>query len=277
MSWGSWGKKLTTNEMTALLHQCVDNNITTFDHADIYGDYSTEAQFGEAFQKSGIKRKNIQLISKCGIEYLSPNKNNKVKHYNYSKEYIIECVDNSLKQLKTDYLDALLLHRPSPLMHPYEVMEAVAKLAQEGKIEDFGVSNFTPSQIDLIMSEVPVTINQIEFSLTHHQAMHDGTLDHMILKQIMPLAWSPMGIVFKEDTEQTRRIHRQLGELMEKYDATEDQLLLAWIMKHPAGVRPVVGTTNFERIANANSAIDIDLDIEDWFLILVASQGHKVP
>lgn len=277
MSWGSWGKKLTTNEMTTILHQCVDHNITTFDHADIYGDYSTETQFGEAFQKSGIKRKNIQLISKCGIEYLSPNRNNKVKHYNYSKEYIIQCVDNSLKQLKTEYLDALLLHRPSPLMHPYEIMEAVAKLAQEGKIEDFGVSNFTPSQIDLIMSEVPVTINQVEFSLTHHQAMHDGTLDHMILKQIMPLAWSPMGIVFKDDTEQTRRIHRQLGELMEKYNATEDQLLLAWIMMHPAGIRPVIGTTNFERIANANRALDIELELEDWFLILVASQGHKVP
>jgi predicted oxidoreductase len=156
-------------------------------------------------------------------------------------------------------------------------MEAVAKLAQEGKIEDFGVSNFTPSQIDLIMSEVPVTINQVEFSLTHHQAMHDGTLDHMILKQIMPLAWSPMGIVFKEDTEQTRRIHRQLGELMEKYNATEDQLLLAWIMMHPAGIRPVIGTTNFDRIANANRALDIELELEDWFLILVASQGHKVP
>lgn len=277
MSWGSWGKKLTTNEMTTILHQCVDHNITTFDHADIYGDYSTETQFGEAFQKSGIKRKNIQLISKCGIEYLSPNRNNKVKHYNYSKEYIIQCVDNSLKQLKTEYLDALLLHRPSPLMHPYEVMEAVAKLAQEGKIEDFGVSNFTPSQIDLIMSEVPVTINQVEFSLTHHQAMQDGTLDHMILKQIMPLVWSPMGIVFKEDTEQTRRIHRQLGELMVKYNATEDQLLLAWIMMHPAGIRPVIGTTNFDRIANANRALDIELELEDWFLILVASQGHKVP
>lgn len=277
MSWGSWGKKLTTNEMATILHQCVDHNITTFDHADIYGDYSTETQFGEAFQKSGIKRKNIQLISKCGIEYLSPNRNNKVKHYNYSKEYIIQCVDNSLKQLKTEYLDALLLHRPSPLMHPYEIMEAVAKLAQEGKIEDFGVSNFTSSQIDLIMSEVPVTINQVEFSLTHHQAMHDGTLDHMILKQIMPLAWSPMGIVFKEDTEQTRRIHRQLGELMEKYNATEDQLLLAWIMMHPAGIRPVIGTTNFDRIANANRALNIELELEDWFLILVASQGHKVP
>lgn len=277
MSWGSWGKKLTTNEMTTLLQHCVDHNITTFDHADIYGDYSTEAQFGEAFHKSGIKRKNIQLISKCGIEYLSPNRNNTVKHYNYSKDYIIQCVDNSLKQLKTDYLDALLLHRPSPLMHPYEIMEAVAKLAQEGKIEDFGVSNFTPSQIDLIMSEVPVTINQIEFSLTHHQAMHDGTLDHMILKQIMPLAWSPMGLVFKEDTEQTRRIHRQLGALMDKYNATEDQLLLAWIMLHPAGIRPVIGTTNFERIVNANKALEIELELEDWFLILVASQGHKVP
>jgi len=162
-------------------------------------------------------------------------------------------------------------------MEPNEIMEAVAKLAQEGKINDFGVSNFTPSQIDLIASEVPVTINQVEFSLTQNQAMFDGTLDQTKIKKITPMAWSPLGIVFKENTEQTRRIHKQLGELMDKYNATEDQLLLAWIMKHPSSIHPVIGTTDKNRITNAIKAIEIELEVEDWFLILVASQGHKVP
>ena len=277
MTWGSWGKQLNTKDMASLIDYCTNNEITTFDHADIYGDYTTEANFGNALANSNIKREKIQIISKCGIQYLSENRNNQVKHYNYSKEYIIWSVENSLKNLKTDYLDALLLHRPSPLMHPHEVMEAVAKLAQEGKINDFGVSNFTPSQVDLISSEVPVTINQIEFSLTNHEAMHNGSLDQMILKKIIPMAWSPLGFVFKQDTEQTRRIHKQLGALMDKYNATEDQLLLAWILKHPSEIYPVIGTTNKDRISNANKALNIDLELEDWFLILVASQGHKVP
>ena len=277
MSWGQWGKQLDSKDMADLIKHCVENNLTTFDHADIYGDYTTEARFGDAFSKSNIKREDIQLISKCGIQYISASRSNKVKHYNYSKDYIILSVEQSLKQLKTDYLDALLLHRPSPLMQPQEVMEAVAKLAQEGKINDFGVSNFTPSQVDLISSEVPVTINQISFSLTDCQAMHDGTLDHMQLKGILPMAWSPLGYVFKEDNEQTRRIHKQLGELINKYNATEDQLLLAWILKHPSGIHPVVGTTDKIRLANAIKAAEINLDLEDWFLILVAAQGYKVP
>ena len=277
MSWGEWGRQFSSKEMISLMHHCIENEITTFDHADIYGGYSTEKDFGQAFSQSYIKREDIQLISKCGIQYQAETRNNKVKHYNYSKDYIIWSVEESLRNLQTDYLDALLLHRPSPLMHPQEVMEAIAKLAQEGKIKDFGVSNFTPSQMDLISSEVPVTINQIEFSVTEHNAMFDGTLDYIFQNKITPMSWSPLGIVFKEDTEQTRRIHKQLGELIEKYNATEDQLLLAWIMKHPAGIHPVVGTSNPDRLINAIKASKIDLDLEDWFLILVASQGHKVP
>lgn len=277
MSWGEWGRSLTTKEMISLMNHCIENEITTFDHADIYGGYTTEKAFGDALAQSNVKRENIQLISKCGIQYQAESRNNKVKHYNYSKDYIIWSVEESLRNLQTDYLDALLLHRPSPLMHPQEVMEAVAKLAQEGKINDFGVSNFTPSQMELITSEVPVTINQIEFSLTQHNAMHDGTLDYILQHKITPMSWSPLGLVFKEDNEQTRRIHKQLGALLGKYNATEDQLLLAWIMNHPAGIHPVVGTTNFERIANAAKATNIALELEDWFLILVASQGHKVP
>jgi len=277
MTWGKWGKQFNTEEIISLLNHCTENDLTTFDHADIYGDYTTEADFGKALSQCSIKRESIQLISKCGIQYLTESRNNKVKHYNYTKDYIVWSVEESLKLLKTDYLDALLLHRPSPLMEPNEIMEAVAKLAQEGKINDFGVSNFTPSQIDLIASEVPVTINQVEFSLTQNQAMFDGTLDQAKIKNITPMVWSPLGIVFKDDTEQTRRIHKQLGELMDKYNATEDQLLLAWIMKHPSSIHPVIGTTDKNRIINAIKATEIELEVEDWFLILVASQGHKVP
>ena len=277
MTWGSWGKQFSKTEIIKLTNHCVDNQITTFDHADIYGGYTTETDFGNAFAESGIKRETIQLISKCGIQYISENRNNKVKHYNYSKDYIIWSAEESLKNLKTDYLDLFLLHRPSPLMQPDDIAEAVSILKQQGKIKAFGVSNFTNSQVDLISKSTDVSVNQIEFSLTQHNAMHDGTLDYMMLNNITPMAWSPLGYVFKDDNEQTRRIHKQLGELMGKYNATEDQLLLAWIMMHPANIHPVVGTTDYKRITNATKAIQIKLELEDWFLILVACQGHKVP
>ena len=277
MTWGSWGKQFNTDEMESMIHHCIEHGITTFDHADIYGGYTTEADFGKALSQSGIQRESIQLISKCGIQYICDNRPNKVKHYDYSSKYIIESVEGSLKNLNTEYLDLFLLHRPSPLMEPQEILDAVAKLAQEGKINDFGVSNFTPSQMQLLSSEVPITVNQIEFSLTQPSAMHDGTLDYMMSNNITPMAWSPLGIVFREDTEQTRRIHRQLGELMDTYNATEDQLLLSWILKHPSMVHPVIGSTNKDRIASAIKAKDIELSLEDWFLILTAAQGHKVP
>lgn len=277
MTWGSWGKQLSKSDMAELMHHCLDHKITTFDHADIYGAYTTEADFGKAFIESGIKREDIQLISKCGIQYMCDNRNNKVKHYNYSKDYIIWSVEESLKNLQTEYLDLLLLHRPSPLMIAEEIAEAITILKKQGKIRDFGVSNFTHSQMEMIGLRMDIDVNQIEFSLTQHSAMHDGTLDYMQTCGIKPMSWSPLGAVFREDTEQTRRIHKQLGDLMDKYNATEDQLLLAWILKHPSGVHPVVGTTNKTRLTNAIQAAEIDLELEDWFLILVASQGHKVP
>jgi len=277
MTWGSWGKQLSKKDMADLMHHCLEHHITTFDHADIYGAYTTEADFGKAFLDSGIKREDIQLISKCGIQYLAENRDNKVKHYNYSKDYIIWSVEESLKHLETEYLDLLLLHRPSPLMVAEEIAEAITLLKKDGKIREFGLSNFTPSQMDLIGLRMDIDVNQIEFSLTQHAAMHDGTLDYMTTCGIKPMAWSPLGSVFREDNEQTRRIHKQLGELKDKYNATEDQLLLAWTLKHPSGIHPVVGTTNKQRLQQAMEATKINLELEDWFLILVASQGHKVP
>ncbi len=277
MTWGIWGKKFSKNEMIDLIQYCLEHGITTFDHADIYGGYTNEADFGNALSETNIPRDNIQLITKCGIQYLCENRNNKIKHYNYSKDYIIWSAETSLKHLKTDYLDLFLLHRPSPLMHPDEISEAISQLKHQGKIKNFGVSNFTPSQVELLSKTSDVTVNQIEFSLTQHNAMYDGTLDQMITKNIIPMAWSPLGSIYKEDNELTQRIRNQLSELVEVYGATEDQLLLAWTLKHPSKIHPVIGTSTKERIKDATKAVQINLDLEDWFLILEASQGHKVP
>ncbi|MBO0321152.1 aldo/keto reductase [Muricauda sp. CAU 1633] len=276
MTWGSWGKKLSKNEMIDLMHHCIDAGLTTFDHADIYGSYSTEADFGNAFAESGIKREDIQLISKCGIQ-MTRGRDNRLNHYQYDKEYIIWSAEQSLKKLHTDYLDLLLMHRPSPLMEPYEMAEAANALLESGKIKTFGVSNFTPSQIAMLEKAIPVSGNQVEFSLTHDDPIYDGTLDDCIANKRMAMAWSPLGSMFREKTEQTKRIKKTMVPLMEKYDADESQLLLAWILKHPAKVFPVIGTTNKERISLAAKAMELDLELQDWFALLVASQGHDVP
>lgn len=277
MTWGAWGKQLTKNEMVELMHHDLECGITSFDHADIYGDYTTEIDFGKAFAESGIERETIQLISKCGIQYVGNTRANELKHYQYDANYIIWSAEKSIKDLQCDYLDLLLLHRPSPLMHPDEVAKATEKLASEGKIKSFGVSNFTPSQTALMSSKNPIKYNQIEFSLTAHQALFNGSLDNMILQNITPMCWSPLGTVFKERSDQVHRIHLALESLSEKYNATKDQLVLAWILKHPSGIYPVIGTTNKDRIKNSVEASKIELTDIDWFQLLVASQGHKVP
>jgi predicted oxidoreductase len=276
MNWGVWDKKLTTTEMVHLMHNCIENKITTFDHADIYGGYTTEAQFGRAFAESKISREKMQLISKCGIQH-TEGRDNVVKHYNYSKEYIVWSVENSLKNLQTDYLDVLLLHRPSPLMKADEIAEAVAKLKSEGKIIDFGVSNFTASQTELIQQKTEINYNQIQFSATHHQAMLDGSLDYMQLHNIRPMSWNPLGTVFREDIEQTRRLKVLLGKLVEKYHVGSDTLLLAWILKHPSKVIPVAGTVNIARIQLLMKATELEMEMEDWFAIWTESMGNKVP
>ncbi len=277
MSWGAWGKKLNTSEQAELIEFCVGEGNTTFDHADIYGDYTTEDEFGKALIGSGIARDKIELITKCGIQYKGQTRDNRIKHYDLSKDYVIRSAEQSMKKLQTDYLDTFLIHRPSPLMHPDELGEAAEHLLQSGKIRAFGVSNFTPSQLSMISSRITVSTNQIEFSLTEHSAMYNGTFDLMIKKGIKAMSWSPLGSFFKEENELRSRIKECLASLCEKYHQPEEVLLLAWILKHPAKVSPVIGTTNPNRIKNANGALEINLDLEDWFFLLEASQGHKVP
>ncbi|WP_116771388.1 aldo/keto reductase [Maribacter litoralis] len=276
MTWGKWGKQLSTAEMIELMSHCVENNITTFDHADIYGDYTNEEDFGKAFAKSGIDRDNIQLISKCGIQFNVKERSNRVKHYDYNRDYIIKSVERSLKMLQTDYLDLLLLHRPSPLMDPSEIAEAIDQLKNEGKIKQFGVSNFSPSQIQLIERNNKVEANQVEFSLTSNGVMNDGSLDDCIANDRLAMSWSPLGSYFREESKANFRVKEVLAKLTKKYDATEDQLLLAWILKHPSKIHPVVGTATPQRLKLAMDAVAIAMDLQDWFILLEANEGHEV-
>ncbi len=277
MTWGVWGKNCSTSQMVELMNSCLENGISSFDHADIYGGYTTEEAFGKAFAESQINRKDIQLISKCGIQMLSEKRQNSVKHYEYSKEYIIASAEQSLKNLQTDYLDLLLLHRPSPLMQADEIAGAIEKLKIEGKILDFGVSNFTSKQSNLIETKTKINFNQIEFSITHLDPMLDGSLDHMQTNRITPMCWSPLGTVFRKDDGQSQRIRKTADELASKYGVSDDVILLAWILKHPAGILPVCGTSDKNRIANLMQATDIELELQDWFSLWTASTGNDVP
>ncbi len=276
MNWGVWDKNLSVSEMESMIHICLENGIFTFDHADIYGSYTTEAQFGKAFVESKIDRDKMQLISKCGIQLLSENRNNTIKHYNYDKNHIIWSVENSLKNLKTDYLDVLLLHRPSPLMQADEIAEAIEKLKSEGKILDFGLSNFTSSQTELIHHKTTVSYNQIQFSASHFKPMIDGSLDYMQVHNIRPMSWNPLGNVFREDNEQTRRLKILLAKLVDKYHLGADTILLSWILQHPAKAIPIAGTVNVARIQSLMKATTLQLTTEEWFAIWTASKGNEV-
>lgn len=275
MNWGHWGKNLTTKEMAMLMNQCVDLGLSSFDHAAIYGGYTTEAAFGRSFVNSGLRRSDIQLISKCGIQYPCENSRYIVKHYNYSTQEIIRSVEQSLTNLHTEYLDVLLFHRPSPLMNLNEVLEALTQLFDSGKILSFGVSNFEQSKMDLLRSVVPVTFNQIEFSLNHHEPLTNGVLDYMQLHHVQPMAWKPLGTIFSHADKPL--LNQLLFELSEKYGCTVDALLLAWILFHPTRVLPVIGSTNINRIKNQKNALEIQLEREDWFALYESSMGHKVP
>jgi len=277
MTWGLWGKQLSKEEMADLISHCLELGITTFDHADIYGGYTNETEFGAGLSHSGVAREKIQLITKCGIQYVCEARPNRIKHYNYTTDYIIWSAEQSLRNLQTDYVDLFLLHRPSPLMHPDEIAEAVRRLKEDGKIKNFGVSNFTPSQIALLETRIPISANQVEFSLTAENVMYDGTLDDALAHGRTAMSWSPLGSYFKDQNERTERIKMAITSMQEKYAASPDQLLLAWIMAHPSHVHPVVGTTTKNRLEDALGATNIQLDLEDWFILLEASQGHKVP
>lgn len=280
MGYGIGGKNLTSKEVTRLIQETFNLEITSFDMADIYGGYTTEALFGEGWQAAGIPRNKMQFITKCGIK--APNDvrtNYRVKHYDTSFDHIVWSAENSLEQLGTDYLDLLLIHRPDPLMNPAEIAEAFHKLHRDGKVLHFGVSNFTPSQFELINAAFPLATNQVEASLMHRKPFLDGTFDQCLKHTIQPMAWGPLakGGFVSQPFRTQEKLEKTINILQEKYDATPDQLMVAWLLRHPAGIHPVMGTTRPERLKEALKAAEITLSRQEWFSMWEAAAGHEIP
>lgn len=271
---GTWRwNNVSADTVDQLIQSAMDAGITSFDHADIYGDYGNEKIFGDALRKKPGIRKDIQIVTKCGIKLLSTHRaKHWIKHYDTTKAHILDSVDNSLKNLRTEYIDLLLIHRPDPLMDPEEVSEAFGLLKQNGKVLHFGVSNFTAAQFEMLQNYLPFPLvtNQIEVSLSKIDALFDGTLDTMLRYKTCPMAWSPLGGggLFSSSSD--------LWSKKEKYKASETQLSLAWLLKHPSGMFPVIGTTQPERIIESAKAVSIDLDRQDWFEMLRVVTGRDV-
>jgi len=280
MRLGEWGAKLQTNELQAFIEGCIELDLTTFDHADIYGNYTTEEDFGKVLNWKPELRRQMQIITKCGINIVADNRpNHRIKSYDSSAKHIIKSVENSLKALHTDYVDVLLLHRPDMLMEPDEIAEAVRKLFISGKIHAFGVSNFNTNQVELLKKNIHLFTNQIEASLLHLDPFEDGTLEQCQLHRMKPMAWSPLGsgLLFLESkNENVKRIQEVAKPMLKKYGVTFDQLLLAFLRRHPSGIIPVLGTTNLEHVRSAKGALKMEMDREDWYDLWQASKGETI-
>ena len=284
--WGLWRLmdwQMPADKLLKQVEEALELGVSTFDHADIYGDYNCEAAFGKALRLKPQLREKMQLVSKCGIKLVSSRyPERKLAHYDTSYAHIIERVEASLKNLQTDYLDLLLIHRPDPLMDPADTARAFQQLQEEGKVRHFGVSNFTPAQYEMLDAFFPgkLLTNQVEISAYCLEHFQNGNMDFFLKKKIHPMAWSPVGggSLFNPTDEKGKRLHQQLHTLAEKKGLEDiDTLLYAWLLKHPAKIIPIVGSGKIERLRRAVASLKVELSREEWFEIWVASQGHPVP
>ena len=274
--------KLSNEELLRLVEECIDLGVTTIDHADIYGNYTCEDLFGQALALKPEIRSKIQLVTKCGIKLISNQRpEHKIKYYDTSKEHIIKSAENSLKSLRTDYIDVLLIHRPDPFMNPEEVAEAFSTLKREGKVLYFGVSNFKPSQFNMLSAylDFPLVTNQIEISPVYLDHFDIGTIEQCQERRIAPMAWSPLagGRLFTSTDEQTIRVRGTLEKIREEIGASSiDQVTYAWLFSHPAKVMPIVGSRDLSRIKTAVEALELKLTRQQWFEIWQSSKGREV-
>lgn len=284
--------ELTKEAAAKVIETDMEQGIHFFDHATCYGAGEAETRFGEAFAMTGHQREEIFLQSKCGIY---PERS----EFDWTKDWIIESVDQILGRLKTDYLDALLLHRPDLLFDPEEVAEAFDQLESQGKVRHFGVSNLMPMQIELLKKYVkqPLIFNQVQLSLdqsqlidqdlymnnmtTDYSIMRDGgTLNYCRLNDITIQAWSPLQKGFFEGTfvdhPDFPELNKVLGELGEEYGVSKTAIALAWILRHPAKMQAIIGTMNPSHIKDAADAAKVTLTHHEWYQLYLAS-GKFLP
>lgn len=280
---------LSKIDASKLISTALEEGINFFDHADIYGDGKSEEVFAQAFDMSASTREKIIIQSKCGI---------RDGYFDFSKKHIINSVEGSLKRLNTDYLDILLLHRPDTLMEPEEVSEAFSKLHSSGKVKYFGVSNQNPMQIKLLNKYLKqkIVINQLQLSITNTGMIDSGLnvnmkidssvdrdgniLDYCRLKDITIQAWSPFQYGFFDGTflnnDKFPELNNKLNEIAASRNVTNTAIAIAWILRHPAKIQPLAGTTNKERLKDICKASQVDLTRQEWYEIY-RSAGNKLP
>lgn len=263
----------------------VDAGYTLFDHADIYGAGACEELFGELLAESPGLRDNMIIQSKCGIRTAgSPNRDDPAR-YDFSAKYIESCVEGSLHRLGIEQLDLFLLHRPDYLMHAHEVAAAFDRLHESGKVRYFGVSNFSVSQVRLLAGETsePLVINQVEINIHNIDVLENGVLEQCQRLQITPQAWCPIaGIAYPAwgntfTAVDEERIRAEIDRQCDIYGVDDWIVAVAWLLRHPAHISPIIGSTTPQRIVAATVALDVDYSREDWYRLLEARKGHPVP
>ncbi|WP_261837211.1 aldo/keto reductase [Vibrio ishigakensis] len=274
---------MSAQERLTFLKKHIELGVTTVDHADIYGNYECDRLFGEAVALDKSVRDQIEIVTKCNIMLCGDKTpERKVNHYNSSKEHIIASAENSLKNLQVDNIDVLLLHRADVLMNADEVAEAFAQLKADGKVNHFGVSNFTPRGFELLQSrlDAPLVTNQVEINPLNFEVAHDGTLDLMQTVRTRPMAWSCLGggSIFTGSTEQAERVRAELELLKEELGASSiDQVIYAWVRKLPSNPLPIIGSGKIERVETAVESLKLEMTNEQWYRVWIASKGHGVP
>ena len=270
------GSYVNEDKMEKIINLCLELDINTFDHGDTYGDYTCEEIFGNVFKRSGIKRESIVLFTKCGINIPhSARPDYRVKHYDTSREHITNSVENSLRNLRTDYIDVFLLNQLDPLSNLEETALTLEKLKDSGKIRNVGVVNFSVFQHQLLSSylRIPIVTNHIELNLLNTSAFDNGQVDYIKQKYMRPLATSPLaeGKIANSNEKIPLRIRGKLEEFAAKYNSHFESVAIAWLVK--LGALPLIGTTDELRIKNIAEAFKINLDRQDWYELYAVSRG----
>jgi len=270
--------KMDAQARAAFIESCVEIGVTTFDHADIYGDYGVETLFGEALDLAPALKQRIELVSKCGIMLTSGQRpQHRLKYYDTSAAHITASVEASLRNLRVDHLDLLLIHRPDPLMNYDEIAGAFEALRAAGKVLHFGVSNFTQVQFDALNARIELATNQVEFSPLHLDPAENGQFDAMQDQGVAPMIWSALGGGRLFDTDpksmQLRQVLEQTAKTLGVSMAT---VIYAWILRLPCRAIPLTGSGRFEVVKDAVAATGLTLDRQTWFDILKAARGHDI-
>lgn len=289
---GTWDPTQVTPDREAHSREAVlaavDAGFTLFDHADIYCDGVAETLFGRVLREVPDLRSRILIASKCGIRKPGDPAPSSPYRYDFSADHIRESCEQSLKRLGVEYLDLYQLHRPDVLCQPAEVAAAFTRLQESGKALHFGVSNFRPSQVAMLQQAcpMPLLVNQIEIHLDHLAPFNDGTLDQCLERGMTPLAWSPLAggrlanqnVGDLRDPEHARKLklHEVIGAVGRERNLTHAQVALAWLLRHPAGIVPIIGTLNPARIREAAATADVELTREEWYRIYEAALGHRM-